>query len=40
MGWQRSIWREIKQGVYVYNLKVTNEQGLSSDKTETMFLLK
>ena len=31
---------KLSKGVYVYNLKVTNEQGLSSDKTETMFLLK
>ena len=30
----------LARGVYVYNLRVTNEQGLSADKTQTMFLLK
>jgi hypothetical protein len=29
----------LAQGVYLYNLKVVNEQGLSSDKTESMFLI-
>ncbi len=31
---------QLARGVYLYKLKVTNEQGLSSSKTETMFLLK
>ena len=31
---------QLARGVYLYKLKVTNEQGLSSYKTETMFLLK
>ena len=31
---------DLARGVYVYNLRVTNEQGLSADKTQTMFLLK
>ena len=31
---------KLAQGVYLYNLKVVNEQGISSDKTESMFLLK
>ena len=31
---------KLSKGVYVYNLHVTNEQGLTADKTETMFLLK
>ncbi len=31
---------KLSQGVYLYNIKVVNEQGLSSDKTESMFLLK
>ena len=30
---------KLAQGVYLYNLKVVNEQGLSSDKTESMFLI-
>ena len=31
---------QLARGVYLYKLEVTNEQGLSSSKTETMFLLK
>jgi hypothetical protein len=31
---------KLAQGVYIYNLRVVNEQGMSSDKTESMFLLK
>ena len=31
---------DLARGVYVYNLSVTNEQGLTADKTQTMFLLK
>ncbi|MBF36868.1 MAG: oxidoreductase, partial [Crocinitomicaceae bacterium] len=31
---------QLAKGVYLYKLKVTNEQGMSSSKTETMFLLK
>ena len=31
---------KLAQGVYLYNLKVVNEQGISTDKTESMFLLK
>ena len=31
---------QLSRGVYLYNLSVKNEQGLSTDKTEAMFLLK
>ena len=31
---------QLSRGVYLYNLSVKNEQGLSADKTEAMFLLK
>ena len=30
---------KLAQGVYFYNLKVVNEQGLSSDKTESMYII-
>ena len=31
---------DLARGVYIYNLSVSNEQGLRADKTQTMFLLK
>ena len=31
---------QLAKGVYVYNLSITNEQGRTADKTQTMFLLK
>jgi hypothetical protein len=31
---------KLAQGVYLYNLKVRNEQGLSTSKTESIFILK
>ncbi len=30
----------LAKGVYLYNLSITNEQGMKADKTQTMFLLK
>ena len=31
---------DLARGVYVYNINVTNEQGMRAEKTQTMFLLK
>ena len=31
---------DLARGVYVYNINVTNEQGMRAEKTKTMFLLK
>jgi hypothetical protein len=31
---------QLAKGVYIYNLSITNEQGRTADKTQTMFLLK
>ena len=31
---------QLARGVYVYNLSITNEEGKTADKTQTMFLLK